>query len=44
MKKDPAGAPGPWTLAAWLQTSTSKSRLDPEAIEDALLVCRYKCT
>ncbi|HLG55464.1 MAG TPA: neuraminidase-like domain-containing protein [Vicinamibacterales bacterium] len=44
MQVQPAGTPGLWSLAAWLQTGTSKSRLDPEAIEDALLVCRYTCT
>ena len=47
-----AGKPGLWTLAAWLKKDpppgtppgSSDSRLDPSAIEDILLVCRYSCT
>lgn len=44
MVMEPAGETGPWTLTAWLHTNGSLSRLDPDAIEDILLVCRYTCT
>src|SRR5262249_30241490 len=40
-----AGAPGPWTLAGWLEEDPAThdhSRLDPHALEDVVLICRYK--
>jgi hypothetical protein len=40
--KSPAGPLGEWTLTAW-RDGTPHIRLDPEAIEDLVLVCRYKC-
>jgi hypothetical protein len=42
-----AGAPGPWTLAGWLQEGPRtgvQSRLDPQALEEVVLVCRYTCS
>ena len=40
--KSPAGPLGDWTLTAWLD-GNPHLRLDPHAIQDVLLVCRYKC-
>jgi Tc toxin complex TcA C-terminal TcB-binding domain/ABC toxin N-terminal region/Neuraminidase-like domain len=40
--KSPAGPLGDWTLTAWLD-GNPHLRLDPHAIRDVLLVCRYKC-
>ncbi len=40
--KSPAGALGDWTLTAWLDGSPHV-HVDPEAIDDVLLVCRYSC-
>jgi hypothetical protein len=40
-----AGEPRTWTLAGWLQEDPATgvdSRLDPHALEDILLVCRYE--
>jgi hypothetical protein len=41
-----AGGPtGDWTLAAWLDTGDGVAkRLDPDAIQDILAVCRYTCS
>ena len=30
-----------WTLKAWLEDSTTHKRLEPDAIEDILIVCHY---
>jgi hypothetical protein len=38
--KSPAGPPGDWTLTAWVD-GTPHMRLDPDAIQDILLVSRY---
>jgi Tc toxin complex TcA C-terminal TcB-binding domain len=43
-EKSPAGGSlGNWTLTAWL-AGTPHLRLDPDAIQDIFLVCRYTCT
>jgi hypothetical protein len=40
--KSPAGHPGDWTLTAWLDAGTGEhQRLDPDAIEDIQVLCRY---
>ena len=42
-KKEPAGALGDWTLAAWRATGGGVHELiDPQAIEDIVAVCAYK--
>jgi hypothetical protein len=41
--KSPAGPLGDWTLTAW-RDGNPHVRLDPEAIQDLLVVCRYRCT
>jgi hypothetical protein len=38
-----AGSLGNWTLTAWLDGAPHQ-RLDPDAIQDIFLVCRYTCT
>ena len=40
--KSPGGSPGDWTLTAWVD-GTPHMRLDPDAIQDILLVARYSC-
>jgi hypothetical protein len=40
--KSPAGSPGDWTLTAWLEpVAGTHARLDPNAIQDILVVSRY---
>jgi hypothetical protein len=41
--KLPAGPLGDWTLTGWLD-GTPHMRLDADAIQDILLVCRYTCS
>ncbi len=43
--ESPGGPLGDWTLTAWLDTGGGlKERLDPNAIQDILVVCRYTCS
>ena len=43
--ESPGGSPGDWTLTAWLDTGGGlKERLDPNAIQDILVVCCYTCS
>jgi hypothetical protein len=43
--KSPAGSPGDWTLTAWLEPMAGAcARLNPNAIEDILVVCRFACS
>jgi hypothetical protein len=43
--ESPGGSPGNWTLTAWLDTGDGVAkRLDPDAIQDILAVCRYTCS
>ena len=40
--KSPAGRPGDWTLTAWLDAGNAEhQRLDPDAIKDIQVLCRY---
>jgi len=40
--KSPAGAPGDWTLTAWLEpVAGTHKRLDANAIEDLVIVCHF---
>lgn len=39
----PGGLLGSWTLAAWLDADDVTQHLEPNAIQDILLVCRYTC-
>jgi Tc toxin complex TcA C-terminal TcB-binding domain len=41
--KSPAGPLSDWTLTAWLD-GNPHMRLDPDSIQDVLLVCRYTCS
>ena len=42
--ESPGGSPGDWTLTAWLDAGGGVTQhLDPNAIQDMLLVCRYTC-
>jgi hypothetical protein len=44
-EKKPVGSPGNWTLTSWLGSAVAVHKpLDPDAIQDILVVCRYKCT
>jgi hypothetical protein len=38
------GAPGDWTLSAWLDQGGAHARLDPNALVDLVLVCHYTAT
>jgi hypothetical protein len=40
----PGGPLGDWTLTAWLTADETEGRLDPNAIQDLLAVCRYTCS
>lgn len=43
--ESPGGSLGEWTLTAWLDIGGGlKERLEPNAIQDILLVCHYKCS
>jgi hypothetical protein len=42
-EKSPGGALGPWTLTGWLD-GTPHLRIGPEATQDIVLVCRYRCS
>ena len=39
------GLPGKWTLAAWWQKADETHiRLQPDALQNVLLICRYTIT
>lgn len=43
--KSPAGSPGEWTLTAWRDMGGgAHERLDPNAIQDIMVVCHYTCS
>jgi hypothetical protein len=41
-EESPSGLPGSWTLTAWLEpVAGTHTRVDPNAIQDIVVVCRY---
>jgi hypothetical protein len=41
VEKTPAGAPGDWTLALWIEPGGVRQPVAPEAIEEIVLICHY---